>query len=112
MSDPTRLKGTWYKAPGSDEWQRHVSNEERKALLRRARSLLARADRRLSSLGRLNRQKEGDLLAFERDMAAALGAWNRWVEASAKQFVLKSQGVVEDAWEAVKRTLKISDDDE
>lgn len=45
-------------------------------------------------------------------MAAALGAWDRWVEASAKQFVLKSQDAVEDAWEAVKRVLKISDDDE
>lgn len=45
-------------------------------------------------------------------MSAALGAWDRWVEASAKQLLLKSQGAVEDLWEVVKRRLKISDDDE
>jgi hypothetical protein len=112
MSDPTKNNGIWYQAPGSDEWQRHVSDEERRELRRRAKSLLARADRKIAAHGRLSRQRARDLLVFERDMAAALGAWDRWVEASAKQFVLKSQDAVEDAWERVKRIMKISDDDE
>lgn len=112
MSDQPTNNGIWYKAPGSDEWQRHVSDEERRALRRRARSLLERADRKTAARGRLSRRRARDLLVFERDMAAALGAWDRWLEASAKQFVLGSQDAVEEAWERVKRVLKISDDDE
>lgn len=113
MSDqPTRNKGVWYKAPGSDEWQRHVSDAEKKALLQRARNLLARADRKIAFQGRLNRRRMEDLLGLEKDMSAALGAWDRWVEASAKRLLLQSQDAVEDAWEVVKKVLKISDDDE
>lgn len=110
---PTRISGVDYKAPGSDEWQ--SSDEVRRDLRRQARALLARADVEVRLAGRRHRRKAGDLLAFERDMAAALGAWDRWVEAGAKQLLRRSQDAAEDAaheaWERVKRAFKIRDDE-
>lgn len=110
---PTRISGVDYRAPGSDEWQ--SSDAARRDLRRRARELLARADLEVARAGRRHRRKAGDLLAFERDMAAALGAWDRWVEAGARQLLRRSQDVAQDAaheaWEKVKRAFKIVDDE-
>lgn len=110
---PTRISGVDYQAPGSDEWQ--SSDAARRDLRQRARALLARADIEVRLAGKRHRRKAGELLAFERDMAAALGAWDRWVEAGAKQLLRRSQEVAQDAthdaWEKVKRAFKIRDDE-
>jgi hypothetical protein len=115
---PTRTSGVDYKAPGSDSWQRQESREGREArrdLLRRARSLLSEADAKVRRAGKLHQRRSTELLEFERGMAAALGAWDRWVEAGAKQLLQRSKEVVQesthDAWEAVRRAFQIADDE-
>lgn len=114
---PTRTSvvGVDYKAPGSDSWQRHESREARRDLLRRARLLLDEADAKVRRAGRLHQRRSAELLAFERDMAAALGAWDRWVEAGAKHLLQRSKVIAQetthDAWEAVRRAFKIADDE-
>jgi hypothetical protein len=48
-------------------------------------------------------------------MAAALGAWDRWVEAGARQLFQRSRSVAqeaaESAWEAVRKAFQIADDE-
>jgi hypothetical protein len=61
-------------------------------------------------MARQRSRQKADLLAFERDMAAALGAWDRWVEASARHLQSKAQEVAQDGWAAVKRAFQIDED--
>lgn len=111
---PTRISAVDYKAPGSDSWQRQESREARNELRLRAKVLLSEADARVRRTGSLHQRRSEELLTFERDMAAALGAWDRWVEEGAKHLLRQSKHVVRqtthDAWERVKKAFKISDE--
>jgi hypothetical protein len=114
MAKMGNRSGIYYQPPGSSKWHRHESAEEReekRRLLRRARSLLKQADERVLLLKRRESRQKEDLLAFEREMAAALGARERWVQAGVKEIFHRSKRVTEeaalDAWEVVKRTFRI-----
>lgn len=114
MAKMGKRSGVYYQSPGSNIWQRHESDEEkeeRRRLLRRARSLLRQADEKALRLKRRASRQREDLLEFEREMAAALGARERWVEAGVKEIFQWGRRATEeaaiDAWEVVKRTFKI-----
>lgn len=112
---PPRISGVDYKPPGSDSWQRHESAEVRRALRQQARRLLREADEKIRRVRRLSLRRREDLLVFERDMAAALGAWDRWVRAGARRLLHQGREVAEvaahDAWAAVRKAFKIESDE-
>lgn len=113
MSRPTKSDVVvWYKGPGDEKWR--VSEEERRVLRRRARQLLAKVDEGLRREAALSRRREEEYLGLEREMAAALGAWDRWVRAGTKEIYRRSQHVVEEAgreaWDAVRRAFKVEDE--
>jgi hypothetical protein len=105
---------TQYLPPGGDEWQ-IVDGEERRALRREARELLRRSDEKLASKFRSLRARDLSLLMFERDMARAVGAWDRWVIAQGRKFAADADRAVRSAAARVrheaKKLFNLSDED-
>jgi cell division septum initiation protein DivIVA len=84
-----------YLAPGETKWRRQESQEAAEATKREVRRLLDQGDELASRLCQRAQRKRNELVTFERDMAFALGSWNRWAEAEAKRLMSEAQKIVE-----------------
>jgi hypothetical protein len=98
---------TQYLPPGGDEseWQ-IVDEQERRELRAEARKLLARADESLAAKFRQLRAHQGEMLVFERDMARAVGAWDRWVSAQSRKLAVDADRAVHEAAARAKRSFR------
>lgn len=96
---------TEYLPPGGGEWQ-IVDEQERRELRAEARRLLERADRRLAAKFRSLRARDLTMLVFERDMARAMGAWDRWVVAQGRKLALDADRAVQGARERLKHEAR------
>lgn len=105
---------TDYLPPGGKTWHQIGSAEVRetkRALLRQARSLLRNVDAELRKLERQKRLQKSkrnlEVLEFERDMARALGLWDRYVSTEGKKLVsqatLAAKQAAESALEKAKK---------
>jgi len=73
-----------YRPPGELGWPSQNHQGDRK-LRKRARLLLDEGDELARNASRRLRSQRSESQKFERDMARALGAWNRVIEAEAKR---------------------------
>lgn len=104
-----------YQAPGESTW-RSVEQESPEvarrrqllALRRRARSLLDEADARRPPPSSRSEEPPppSEVAAFERDMAAAMGEWERFVAAGAKKLFRDVDEVVHRAVQEVVGEVK------
>lgn len=98
--DPTEVE---YRPPGSTEWQ-PVRNflpkvEGARSDRARVRRLLAEGEstaRRILLRSRNGGRSEGEVAELERDMAAALGSFERFVAAGARKLKYDAEDVIRD----------------
>ena len=106
-----------YLPPGGMQWRRVKMEESPKTLKLPSENdrlaavrLLREADRlakkiRLESPSRerQNRERQLELTTFERDMSAAVGAWDRWVKAESRKLFGDTENRLRDLFGRLKR---------
>jgi hypothetical protein len=96
------LPNVEYQPPGSSEWHRvrEPPRASESVLLRReARRLLAQGEevaRQILRRSQEQERSEAELLELERDMAAALGSFERMVAAGAKKLKFDAEDALRD----------------
>jgi len=88
-----RRKGIDYLPPGGTEWHHHETDEEKREGRLAARRLLQQSDDHVRKIFDGQRKKRSDELELERGMAAAVGAWDRWISASVQKLVHEAEEV-------------------
>ena len=94
-------KDVEYRAPGETAWHpvnapENQAPRPRPNLRALARGLLEVGDDAAREALKRYRRSRSELASFERDMAAAMGAWERFVEAGAKKLFFDAEEAIKE----------------